>query len=112
MSFFSSALGRLRLVALAEGISYLLLLGVAMPLKYIYDKPEAVGIVGMAHGVLFVLLVLVLLHAHLERKWGLWFSIMVFVSSLVPFGAFWMESRLKRLALFDHQGVRETENLP
>ena len=97
MSFFNSPLGRLRLVALAEGVSYVLLLGIAMPLKYLYDKPEFVRVIGMAHGVLFVLLVFALLHAHVRRKWGLFFSTLVFVSSLVPFGAFWMERRLKRL---------------
>ena len=101
MSFFNSPLGRLRLVALAEGVSYVLLLGIAMPLKYLYGKPEFVHVVGMAHGVLFVLLVGALLHAHLRRQWGLFFSTLVFVSSLVPLGAFWMERRLKGVASGD-----------
>ena len=101
MTFFNSPLGRLRLVALAEGVSYVLLLGIAMPLKYLYDKPEFVRVVGMAHGVLFVLLIVALLHAHLRHKWGLFFSSLVFLSSLVPLGAFWMERRLKGLAKGD-----------
>ena len=45
----------LRLLAYIEGISFIALLGVAMPLKYYYDKPEAVKIIGMAHGILFML---------------------------------------------------------
>ena len=92
-----TALGRLRGVALCEGISYLLLLGVAMPLKYMFDTPEAVRIVGMAHGILFVMLVVTLLNAHHKRGWGVTFSSMIFISSLMPFGAFWMDRRLKAL---------------
>ena len=50
----------LRYTALAEGVSYLLLLGVAMPLKYLADMPMAVKIVGWAHGLLFMLLLMML----------------------------------------------------
>ena len=92
-----TALGRLRFVALAEGLSYIVLLGIAMPLKYIYGQPEAVRLFGMLHGVLFMALVVVLAHAQMVRKWGSGFSALVFVSSLVPLGAFWMDMKLKRL---------------
>jgi integral membrane protein len=54
-TLIKSALGRLRIVAFLEGVSYLVLLGIAMPLKYIAGIPQAVRVVGMAHGVLFVL---------------------------------------------------------
>ena len=47
-------LHRFRMVAIAEGISFLVLLGIAMPLKYILDVPEAVKVVGWIHGALFV----------------------------------------------------------
>ncbi len=94
----TNALGRLRLVALSEGLSYVVLLAIAMPMKYVLDRPEAVRIVGMLHGVLFVFFVGALLHAHLERRWKMSFSSLVFLSSLVPLGAFWMDRRLKRLA--------------
>ena len=97
MEILRSPLGRLRFIALAEGVSYVLLLGLAMPLKYLYDKPEAVRWVGMAHGVLFLLLVLTLVHAHMRRRWGVFFSTLVFVSSLIPLGAFLMERKLKRI---------------
>ena len=92
-----TALGRLRLVALAEGLSYIVLLGIAMPLKYMYGQPEAVRIFGMLHGVLFIALVVALAHAQSVRKWGVGFSTLVFVSSLVPLGAFWMDTKLKRI---------------
>ena len=94
---FRTALGRLRLVALSEGISYLVLLGIAMPLKYAYDQPSAVRVVGMLHGVLFVIFAAALLQAHIVRRWGLTFSTKIFLSSLVPFGAFWMDRKLKDL---------------
>jgi integral membrane protein len=53
LNFRSSAIDRLRLFSILDGISYLILLGIAMPLKYLADEPLAVRIVGMAHGVLF-----------------------------------------------------------
>ena len=47
----------LRKAGIAEGISFLVLLGIAMPLKYLFDQPMAVTIVGWAHGVLFVVFI-------------------------------------------------------
>ena len=64
-----SILSIFRFTALLEGISFIVLLGIAMPLKYYYDQPEAVKIVGMAHGVLFVLYVIFLLMVHLKHQW-------------------------------------------
>lgn len=92
---WQSAVGRLRIVALCEGWSYVLLLGVAMPLKYGLDMPQAVRVVGMLHGLLFILFAAALFHAQLERRWGLGFSVLVFLSSLVPLGAFWMDRKLR-----------------
>ncbi len=91
-----TTLGRLRLIALIEGISYLLLLGVAMPLKYLWGMPIAVRVVGMAHGILFVLFCAALFQAFLERRWTLFRAGLVFVSSLVPFGTFVMDRELRR----------------
>ena len=93
----SSALGRLRLVALAEGISYIILLGIAMPLKYIYAMPLAVRIFGMMHGILFIVLVAALFSAQQRYRWKTSFSAQVFIASLVPLGAFWMDVKLKQL---------------
>ena len=87
-------LARLRYVALAEGWSYLLLLFIAMPLKYIWGYPEAVRVVGMLHGLLFVALAFTLLHAHSVRRWSFRFSGLIFAASLVPLGAFWMDRKL------------------
>ena len=92
-----TALGRLRLVSISEGVSYLVLLGIAMPLTYVYDLPSAVRVVGMLHGVLFVIFAAALFQAHIARRWGFLFSVIIFASSLVPLGAFWMDRKLKAL---------------
>jgi hypothetical protein len=54
-------LGRLRIIGFVEGLSFLILLGIAMPLKYFFGLPETVRVVGMAHGLLFVLYVLLVI---------------------------------------------------
>ncbi|MGG7666369.1 DUF3817 domain-containing protein [Dyadobacter sp. BHUBP1] len=88
-----SALGRLRIIAFLEGISFIVLLGVAMPLKYFAGIPQAVRIVGMAHGVLFILFVLLLIQVATEKSWSFKKSALSFLSSLVPFGTFYADSR-------------------
>ncbi len=93
-----SSLSALRLIGLLEGISYLVLLGVAMPLKYYYDKPDAVKIVGMAHGVLFVMYCISLLIVHLKFKWTIGKTIGAFIASLVPFGTFYADKKWFRTA--------------
>ena len=88
--------GRFRAVALVEGVSYLVLLGVAMPLKYFAGFPEAVMAVGWAHGVLFVLYVVALAEVSFKRRWRLLRILGAFVASLVPFGTFWLDAWLRR----------------
>ncbi|GAB2956983.1 DUF3817 domain-containing protein [Hymenobacter coalescens] len=93
---FSSSVGRLRVVGFLEGLSFLVLLGIAMPLKYVLGQPEAVRHVGMAHGVLFVLYVLLLIAATLEHGWSVRKAALGFVASLVPLGTFWADKKLFR----------------
>ena len=92
----SELIKKLRYIAITEGISFLVLLGVAMPLKYIYDQPLAVRIVGSAHGFLWLLFCIFLALAHQRRKWPLSFSLMIFVASVTPFGPFLADGRLKK----------------
>ena len=96
MTLLHTSLGRLRAVALVEGISFLLLLFVAMPMKYVWDIPQAVRITGMVHGLLFIAFSIALLVAGLDRRWGLGRMTVVFLSSLIPFGTFLMDRSLKR----------------
>lgn len=92
----NSAIGRLRLVGYAEGVSFLLLLGVAMPLKYAAGMPEAVQVIGLIHGVLFMLYVAAVAHAHwlgeLSRRWARW----ALVASVLPAGPFVLDARLRK----------------
>lgn len=92
----SSHIGRMRLISLVEGVSFLVLLGVAMPLKYVAGIPEVVSVVGAAHGVLFILYALAAGALMLALRWSpLWF-IGAMVASVVPFGTFYIDARLKR----------------
>ncbi|TPE39575.1 DUF3817 domain-containing protein [Pontibacter mangrovi] len=87
-------ISRFRTVGLYEGLSYLLLLGVAMPLKYMFDMPLFVKYVGWAHGVLFVLYMLALLQVTLANNWGLRKVAAAFIASLLPFGPFVLDKKL------------------
>ncbi|MFU8805455.1 MAG: DUF3817 domain-containing protein [Bradymonadaceae bacterium] len=94
----STALGRFRVIAISEGISFLLLLGVAMPLKYIAGQPSMVTWVGWIHGLLFILYVLTGAHAALERRWSLTLIVAAFGASLIPFATFYLDFWLRRQA--------------
>jgi integral membrane protein len=96
MEFITSSLGRLRLVAFLEGVSFLVLLGIAMPLKYLFGQPLAVKHVGMAHGVLFVAYIFLLLAVSLEKSWGFRKLVLGVLVSFLPFGTFWADKRLFR----------------
>lgn len=87
----STELGRLRLCGWTEGISFLLLLGVAMPLKYMMDMPMAVRWVGMAHGLLWMLYVSLLYATYQSRKWPTSLLLAGFFASVMPFGPFIFE---------------------
>ena len=97
-SLLSTPLGRLRVVGIAEGVSFLALLGVAMPLKYLAGKPLAVTIVGSIHGALFVLYALALLIAWIDRGWPVTKAAALFIAAVLPFGPFVAERSLAREA--------------
>ena len=76
---------RFRIISIIEGLSYLILVFIAMPLKYMFNYPMAVKIVGMSHGVLFILFFLALVMAMNRYKWK-FLGFQLFVYSLLPFG--------------------------
>ncbi len=88
------AVKRFRLIANIEGWSYILLVFVAMPLKYGADLPAAVSIVGMLHGILFVGFCMSLAEMFFRYRWSVLKAAAVFVSSLLPFGTFVMDRML------------------
>lgn len=91
-SLISTPLGRLRIIAFAEGCSYLLL-GFTMLLKYRYDMPLPNYIVGMAHGLLFVLYVVLLAQVGWIKKWSIMIMSLAFLASLIPFGTFYADRK-------------------
>lgn len=87
-----------RKIAFYEGISYLVLLGIAMPLKYMANIPMAVTIVGSLHGGLFIAFMIwmyLVYDAH-DRDMG-WMT-RAFIASVVPFGTFYMDRRWREEA--------------
>jgi integral membrane protein len=92
----AAALRSLRLVGSLEGISFLLLLLVAMPLKYMAGMPMAVRVVGMAHGLLFLWYLVALVRAASERGWGLRRGLFAFAASVTPLGFLFLDASLRR----------------
>ena len=90
---FNTPLARFRWVARIEGISFLLLLFLAMPLKYLAGWPYAVQYVGWAHGVLFMLYGIFLFEVWLNQRWSFKKAFLAGLMSLLPFGTFWFENK-------------------
>ncbi len=86
---------RFLIVGIVEGYSYLLLFFVAMPLKYFADMPQYVKIVGMIHGVLVVLYLVLLIQMYFQVKLSMKNSIYAFLLSLIPFGTFFLKRVIK-----------------
>ena len=91
-----SSIGRLRLIGMIEGTSFLVLLFIAMPIKYIGHVEEAVKIPGMAHGVLFILYCIALIDTRLAVNWTLKRTAIAFGAALIPFGPFLMDKSLRQ----------------
>lgn len=92
------AIHHLRRIGIVEGVSFLLLLGVAMPLKYLAGIPMAVKVVGWAHGLLFMVFLLALWRAKQSARWPISSVALVFLAALLPFGPFLIDARLRREA--------------
>ena len=91
---FDTPTARLRCVAFVEGVSYVVLLFGAMPLKYLADLPLAVRIVGSLHGALFLALGWLTWVVLRAREKSLRFGLRIFVAALVPFGTFYIDREL------------------
>ncbi|MEA3353403.1 MAG: DUF3817 domain-containing protein [Campylobacterota bacterium] len=94
-----SALKRFRVVATVEGLSFLILLFIAMPLKYVYGMPMATKIVGMLHGGLFLWFIKAQIDAHKEYGFSTKFNILAFLASIIPFATFYLEKEINKIVL-------------
>lgn len=93
---FRDPIRSFRLIALAEGWSFLLLLFIAMPLKYFAGMPLGVRIIGSIHGALFVLYVIAAVRAARHDKWSFRQLLVALVASVLPFGPFVIDHKLKQ----------------
>jgi len=89
----TNSLKSFRLISIFEGFSFLILLGIAMPLKYIYNIPEAVEVVGMAHGILFILYILGAFYMKEKLNWSFQTLLIVILCSILPFGPFYADRK-------------------
>ncbi|AWW00374.1 hypothetical protein DJ013_20230 [Arcticibacterium luteifluviistationis] len=93
----NSPLGWLRIVGFLEGCSYLLLFGITMPLKYMYDLAKPNYILGMLHGFLFILYIALVLWVAYYNKWSKTKTFWALLASLIPFGTFYADKKLFRV---------------
>jgi integral membrane protein len=95
----TKSVNQFRLVSMLEGVSYLLLLGIAMPVKYLGDEPILVRVIGPIHGVLFIAYIVALGRAMAGAPAIIpnVRAAIYFVASLLPFGAFFVEAQLRKL---------------
>ncbi len=90
----NSTIKNFRKINTIEGYSYLFLLFIAMPMKYVLDIPLAVKVAGMIHGTLFILFLLLGVMAWKKAKWSLSQTMIFFIASLIPFGTFFTKSKI------------------
>ena len=95
---FTTQVGRLRVIGFIEGVSFLVILFITMPLKYLFQMPEANKVFGMAHGLLFVLYVLLVIQVKIEQRWPVRKLGLALLAAIIPFGTFWADVRLFRNA--------------
>tara|TARA_B100001146_G_scaffold219245_2_gene226152 strand:+ start:247 stop:528 length:282 start_codon:yes stop_codon:yes gene_type:complete len=82
-----------QIISILEGVSLLLILFVSMPLKYMFDMPEANQVIGMAHGILFLVYVVMAILVKSELNWNFKILLIVLACSIIPFGTFWMDRK-------------------
>jgi integral membrane protein len=87
---------RLRMLAYLEGISFLLLLGVSMPLKYLYAMPMPNLVIGMIHGILFIAYCVYVIIVKSEQRWSVSKTFWALLASFLPFGTFVADVKLFR----------------
>ncbi|PSL28155.1 DUF3817 domain-containing protein [Chitinophaga ginsengisoli] len=96
-SLLKTSLGRLRLVSYMEGISLLVLTGIAVPLKYWGGDPVLVRIIGPVHGILFLLFIVLTLSVGVERQWSFTrTTAKILISCFIPFATFYVDRHILR----------------
>ena len=92
----STAINRLRVISIIEGLSFLFLLYHSIYTKRMLGVEDAIKVPGMIHGVLFCIFCVALLDAKIVQKWTIKPPFWIFLASLVPFAPIWVEKWLKK----------------
>jgi integral membrane protein len=93
--YFKTTIGRLRLFSFLEGTSLLILVLIAVPLKYYFGNPSMVKAIGPIHGALFLLFVFYALNVGIQRGWKFKeIALIICVSSFIPFGNFYVDHKI------------------
>jgi len=82
-----------RIIAFLEGLSYILLLFIATPIKYIAGDPSYVKLLGMPHGLLFIGYIILALVIRSEQQWDRKKTILVLLAAIIPFGTFYIDRK-------------------
>ena len=86
-----------RVIAFFEGISYILLLFIAVPIKYIFDDPAYVKMLGMPHGILFIIYIIFSFIVNIKLKWNTKELFIILIASLIPLGTFYIDRKYLRI---------------
>jgi integral membrane protein len=95
-NLLKTQLGRLRVLAFVEGVSFLVILFITMPLKYAFSQPQPNKVFGMVHGFLFIMYVLAVVQIKIEQNWPIKKTGLALLASVIPFGTFWADAKLFR----------------
>lgn len=93
---FKTKIGRLRIIGMLEGISLLILLFIAVPMKYIFNNPEGSKLIGPIHGALFLLFIINTLSVGVEQNWKRQTTWKVLLACIIPFGTFYIDKKILR----------------
>lgn len=96
LSLLKTNIGRLRLLGYIEGVSLLLLMGIAVPLKYYWHLPQATRIPGAIHGALFLLFIFNTISVAIEYRWKSGVIFKVILACIIPLGTFYVDHRILR----------------
>ncbi|MBA3524370.1 MAG: DUF3817 domain-containing protein [Geodermatophilaceae bacterium] len=88
------ALLRYRVMAYVVGVMLLILVFVAVPLRYLFDTPEVSAVVSPLHGFLYAVYLLAVLSLGTRSQWTFRKTILVMLGGTVPFLSFWLEHRI------------------
>jgi len=94
--FFTTPVGRFRLIAFLEGISLLVLVIIGMPLKYMAHKHGVVESIGPIHGFLFIVYCIMAVYFAVKQKWGIVKTGLILFASFIPFGTFIIDHKILR----------------